>query len=82
MHIPFSWPASLYRRAEPTSRRQCQLLDALNEAKRDWLAAESYFKIVSEPELVDHAIFLVEAAKRRYEYLLRLARQENISAYQ
>jgi len=47
---------------------------AVERARRDWLAAQTYFQSVSDPELVDHAIHLVEAAERKYIYLLRQAR--------
>lgn len=44
-------------------------------AHREWQVAEDYFQTVSDPALVDHAIFMLEAAKRKYVYLFRLLRQ-------
>lgn len=41
-------------------------------ALREWHAAEQHFQSVSDPELVDHAIFSLEAARRKYIYLLKL----------
>lgn len=49
-------------------------LELVEQAKQDWMAAKSYFENVSEPELVDHAIYLIEAAETKYMYLLRKAR--------
>jgi hypothetical protein len=46
------------------------------EAKRDWQSAMDYFNHVTDPDLVDHAIHAMEAAERKYTYLLKKARQE------
>ncbi len=43
----------------------------LKEAKEEWFKAKKYFDSVSEPELVDHAIYLLEAAETKYTYLLK-----------
>lgn len=44
-------------------------------AQREWQAALSHFQMVSDPDLVDHAIFHLEAAQRKYMYLLNQVRQ-------
>ena len=46
------------------------------EAWADWQAAMNYFETVKDPELVDFAIYDLEAAKKKYLYLLGLLRQE------
>jgi len=48
--------------------------DEIKKAHQDWIKAQNYFQSVSEPELVDHAIFNEEAARRKYMYLLKKAR--------
>ena len=40
------------------------------EAMNAWRSAQDYFESVFEPELVDYAIYQLEAAKRRYMYML------------
>lgn len=50
------------------------LPEALEQARQEWLTACAYFDSVADPTLVDHAIYLVQAAERRHSYLLRLAR--------
>lgn len=40
---------------------------ALNE----WKAAMAYYECVSDPALMEYAIFGIEAARRKYEYLLK-----------
>lgn len=69
------------RASKQVGDRHMELLQAVDSARREWIAAESYFKMVSEPELVDHAVFMIEAARKRYEYLLRVAREQKINAY-
>ena len=55
------------------------LIDSVNAAKEEWLAAQIYFENVSEPDLVDFSIYKLEAAKRKYMYLLKLARNEELA---
>lgn len=50
--------------------------DIVQQARRDWLNARAFFESVSDPDLVDQAIYMIEAAERKYMYLLRKARQE------
>ncbi|HHU81829.1 MAG TPA: YaaL family protein [Firmicutes bacterium] len=50
----------------------------IEEAKRDWLAARNYFNAVTDPDLIDHAIYTMEAAEKRYAYLLRRAREDGL----
>lgn len=57
-------------------RAQPSLDELVWQAQREVEAATSYFHSVSDPELVDHACHVLEAARRRYSYLLRLVRQE------
>lgn len=47
----------------------------VRKAQRELEAARAYFENVSDPDLVDHACYLLEAAQKRYSYLLKLARQ-------
>jgi len=48
----------------------------VEEAKKDWQEARAYFNSVTDPELVDHAIYALGAAEKRYVYLLKKAREE------
>ncbi len=53
---------------------QNEFLQLIQEARDEWYQAQNYFENVSEPDLVDYAIYKAEAAKKRYMYLLKLAR--------
>jgi len=73
-----SWPQRLVTDdmgvGVPAPLANPSFLELVEQARQDWLAAKSYFESVSEPDLVDHAIYLVEAAETKYMYLLRKAR--------
>lgn len=51
--------------------------DRIRRAYREWEDAKNFFEYVSEPELVDYAVYAIEAAKRRFLYMLRQCRQHN-----
>ncbi|MBE3590906.1 MAG: DUF2508 family protein [Firmicutes bacterium] len=55
-------------------------VEEVEEARREWQAAQLYFQTVGEPELIDQAIHWMTAAERRYMYLLRKAREERLAA--
>jgi len=54
-----------------------QIVSSVIQAKNEWLAAQNYFDNVSDPDLVDYAIYEIEAARKKYMYLLKQAK--NIS---
>lgn len=47
-------------------------------ARREWLGYRAYFDCVDDPELIDHAIYSIQAAERKYMYLLRRARMAGV----
>ncbi len=49
--------------------------DEVKRAYAAWQAAENYFDNVADPDLIDFAIFDMEAAKKRYVYMLKKARE-------
>ena len=51
--------------------------EEVRQAWEEWQAAVQYFENVSDPDLVDYAIYQVEAARRRYAYMLKHVRPEN-----
>ena len=52
-------------------------LSLLEKARQDWLAAIALFNNVCEEDLIDHAIYNLNAAERRYVFLLKEARKKN-----
>lgn len=53
--------------------------EAVEQARREWLAAQRYYNSVSDSDLVDHAVYLMQAAEKKYIYLLKKARSEGIT---
>ncbi len=54
--------------------------ESIAKARDEWLAAKNYFEMVSDRDLVDHAIYLLEAAERKYMYLLKRAKAEGLDS--
>lgn len=50
------------------------MLTVIEQAKQEWKNTANYFDNVTEPELIDHAILVREAAERKYMYLLKQAK--------
>ena len=55
-----------------------RIIESLKEAHNEWKDKEEYFQWVTEPDLVDHAIYELEASKIKYIYLLKKAKELNI----
>ena len=51
---------------------------AVEDARREWLVAQNYYNSVSDKDLVDHAVYLMQAAEKKYVYLLKKARSEGV----
>ena len=54
------------------------IIKEINKAKIDVRTAENFFQFVSDPELVDVAIYNLEAKKSRYRYLIKIAKEKGI----
>lgn len=55
-----------------------KLINEINKAQLDVKTAECFFDFVSEPQLVDVAIYELEAKKSRYRYLITVAKEKGI----
>ncbi|MPM54427.1 hypothetical protein SDC9_101205 [bioreactor metagenome] len=63
----------------PESKPLPKLTDVVEQARREWLAAQSYYDAVTDKDLVDHAVYLMQAAEKKYMYLLKQARQMGVT---
>ncbi len=52
------------------------LVEDVKQAYSDLKAAENYFDNVDDPDLIDFAIYDLEAAKKKYAYMLKKARED------
>ncbi len=55
-----------------------EFLKTIHIAQQEMLDAQSYFDNVTAPELIDHAIYKMEATKAQYVYLIRLAKDRGM----
>lgn len=55
-----------------------EFIKTISIARQEMLDAQCYFDNVTDPELVDHAIYKMEAAKSQYVYLLKLAKDKGL----
>lgn len=56
------------------------LLEQVEEARLEWLNAQDYYNNVSDTDLVDYAAYRIQAAEKKYTYLLKRARHEGIKS--
>lgn len=66
---------------QPVPYRTKDYFTLVEQARQDWRSARERFDQISDPDLIDHAIFDLEAAERRYVYLLKKAREEGATIY-
>lgn len=60
------------------NQEQEGMLTQIEDARREWLSARTYFNSVLDPDLVEHAVYVNQAAEKRYMYLLKQAKEQNI----
>lgn len=60
------------------TEEQRQLLKSVDKAREDLNVARQYFNTVNDPRLVDYAIYMEEAAKAKYMYLLNEAKKAGL----
>lgn len=61
---------SPHRKVDP------RVVDEVKDALQEWHDATTYFESVSDPDLVDFAIYDMEATRRKYMYLIKRTRSE------
>ena len=62
-------------------RGEQEMLSLIDEARREWLASKNYFDNVLDPDLVDHAVYVSQAAEKKYMYLLKQARNQGLISH-
>jgi len=63
---PDAYAVDAYGEEDPDALRQ-----QVESAKNDWQAACSFFNNLTDPDLIDYAVYSMEAAERKYMYLLK-----------
>ncbi|WP_088833531.1 DUF2508 family protein [Paenibacillus tyrfis] len=65
---------------EAVEQDRLLLVEEIRIAHMEWEVAQRRFDYVVEKEQIDYAIFALEAAEKRFEMLLKQAKNQNISA--
>lgn len=60
-----------------SARDRERYLSAMRAAQREYDVARSCFGEAVDPELIDEAIFLMEAARKKYSYFLKKVRDNS-----
>lgn len=55
-----------------------EILDEIRATVMEMEIAQAMFNSVSDPKLIEAAIYREEAAKRKFEYLISMAKAKNI----
>lgn len=83
LDLNVTWPrkilSSLVESESYSTAAVPALPDAVEQAKQEWLSAQNYYNSVSDSDLVDHAVYLMQAAEKKYTYLLKKARSEGVT---
>ena len=53
-----------------------KVLEEIQESIREMEAAESMFNSVNDPKLIEAAIYREEAAKKKFDYLLSISKEQ------
>lgn len=54
------------------------IYSSIENARKEWEDAKNIFENVTNPDLIDYAIYNVDAAEKRYTYLLKQIKSGNI----
>ncbi len=57
-----------------------ELREAIEQAQKEWYEARIMLDFVNDPDLIDHVIFSVKAAEKKYMYLLKVANSKGFRA--
>lgn len=55
------------------------LISHIRKAHQEWLHASKYFNAITDPDLVDYAALSIKTAEKKYVYLLKKAREMNLT---
>jgi hypothetical protein len=61
------------------TEEQRELINSIEDAIEELNRARQYFEMANEPQLIDYAIHMEDAAKARFMYLLNQAKQSGIT---
>lgn len=66
-------------KGKKSGQKDHEMLEKIHRAQKEWMDKENYFNFATDPDLVDFAIYDIEASRRKYAYLLKMAKEEKIN---
>jgi hypothetical protein len=69
----------LYNKAPSHHSAEQEYIDGAHRALNDLQTAERYFNSITDPDLIEYALYEIEAARRKYEYMMRKLRSGEAS---
>ena len=69
---------ALWQRVRPPRVEESEIPGLARAARHEMEAARRQFDEVSDPDLVDHAIFRLQAAERHFVFIVRQARRPGV----
>nr|WP_312577849.1 YaaL family protein [Sedimentibacter sp.] len=66
-------------KAQETEDSVDDIYSSIETARKAWEDAQNIFENVTNPDLIDYAIYNVDAAEKRYTYLLKQIKSGNIN---
>ena len=54
-----------------------QLMDEAQRALADWRAAENFLNYAQDPDLIECAVFDLEAARKKYSFIIKKLRENS-----
>ncbi|MFH5186726.1 DUF2508 family protein [Paenibacillus sp. TAB 01] len=68
------------KRQQEMKNERLQLLQEIDKAHSEWVTAQHRLDYVLEKEQIDYAVYAMEAAEKRFEMLIKQAKQMELSA--
>ncbi|MDQ1910975.1 DUF2508 family protein [Paenibacillus sp. GD4] len=75
-----NWDRKESKRNEEIRQDRLLLLQEIRQAHMDWVTAQRRFDYVVEKEQIDYAVYALEAAEKRFEMLIKQAKDIKLVA--
>ncbi|MDF2964149.1 MAG: hypothetical protein K0S39_5884 [Paenibacillus sp.] len=70
------------RQSDMEMNDKVQLMQEIEKAHMEWITAQRRLDYVLEKEQIDYAVFALEAAEKRFEMLIKQAKNLKLSAFE
>jgi hypothetical protein len=77
--IRAKWDGSAHKQTELIRKEKQLLLQEIRDAHKNWLSTQAQFDFALGKDQIDYAIYCLEAAEKRYEMLLKQAKELHFS---